>query len=495
MTDLGSIILAADRLRTVDLAKIAAEERFLKNTLKRAIKEEEIERYIAIKEEYKPLINDARVLAEHQKSNGEIIEGVKKETAALLSLGRGLQEVEQQLTIYWLRQRRQFQELLAGRDYTTARRTLKKLAPLERVIKSDQPLEELLEEAKTKEKRNLLGISHEGEELANIQEGLARLSEEYRSRLDHVADWNARIKTKNLLTRVAAYAEAARSLENRLLREESPAGEEANKLREAADDLEHNVGRLYDQAKRHWKEKLLYYTARAVLAIVAVTGVIRIEQYFTKPNPHKALQTIKQQQTTEQRVEKPIIEKNIEKNIKITPPASHQTSHQWSYYRGSLETFAARHPEFRLLLYADKDAHQLRVYERRGKKLQFISTARAIFGRPGPKRKPGDHRTPEGVYRVDGVALSVPEDPRYGGAVITLEDRALLGPRRAFPGIVITGTRMPERERALQEKRDATNGGIVLANEDVRKIARLVAHYGTNKTAVMIEDDKRPIYR
>jgi murein L,D-transpeptidase YafK len=129
-------------------------------------------------------------------------------------------------------------------------------------------------------------------------------------------------------------------------------------------------------------------------------------------------------------------------------------------------------------------ADRIVVYKSR-RKMELLSEGKvvksyrvALGGNPvGPKTKQGDHRTPEGIYRID----SRNPNSRYHLALHVsypdAEDRERARKLGVAPGgdIMIHG--LPERYAflgALHTKYDWTDGCIAVTNAEIEEIWKLV---------------------
>jgi len=108
----------------------------------------------------------------------------------------------------------------------------------------------------------------------------------------------------------------------------------------------------------------------------------------------------------------------------------------------------------------------------------------------GVKERKADGRTPEGIYHIVNAEKS--NNPFFGGYKIALDypnkrDREL---GRDGNGILICGPGNEYRERAILNGTDASNGGILLNNTDLKNLYDKIME---GRTLVVIEDEKRPI--
>ncbi|MFH1505488.1 MAG: L,D-transpeptidase family protein [archaeon] len=160
----------------------------------------------------------------------------------------------------------------------------------------------------------------------------------------------------------------------------------------------------------------------------------------------------------------------------------------------SLESIAKKNTDYKTFIYIDKKENVLHLYEYLGNRLEEVFSSRTSDGRAqGPKRKIGDNKTPEGVYRIEGC-WECGTDPLFGVAALRIgyPNKTDLQYERTGGGILICGTGIPERERAIENGKDCSNGSIIMHNTDLRKIYDYIAPL-VGKTLVIIEDPSRPL--
>jgi len=125
------------------------------------------------------------------------------------------------------------------------------------------------------------------------------------------------------------------------------------------------------------------------------------------------------------------------------------------------------------VLVVDKQAHRLYHYRGTAEGPQRVAVYPCVIGKAaGRKRRPGDLRTPEGVYFLEDRMTDAELAPRYGVLAYPTDypnsfDR-LAG--RQGDGIWLHGTDDPER-LAL---RDDSRGCVVLANDDLLALSRAI---------------------
>jgi len=125
------------------------------------------------------------------------------------------------------------------------------------------------------------------------------------------------------------------------------------------------------------------------------------------------------------------------------------------------------------VLVVDKQAHRLYHYRGMADGPQRVADYACVIGKAaGRKRRPGDLRTPEGVYFLEDRMTDAELAPRYGVLAYPTDypnsfDR-LAGRRGA--GIWLHGTDDPGRLTL----RDDSRGCIVLANEDLLALSRAI---------------------
>ncbi len=137
-------------------------------------------------------------------------------------------------------------------------------------------------------------------------------------------------------------------------------------------------------------------------------------------------------------------------------------------------------------LYVSVNKHQGSLYDLSGEVPRLLYTAPCTLGAvPGNKERIGDHRTQQGVFRVENAAIGHFE-PLYGDAFMNLADNP-------FPGLQVTGTGIPERLRAIAQGYNSTNGAVTFRNKDARSITSYVLQHGIKDGVVIIEDSRRPL--
>lgn len=139
------------------------------------------------------------------------------------------------------------------------------------------------------------------------------------------------------------------------------------------------------------------------------------------------------------------------------------------------------------VLYIDREARHGTLYSTDEGKIMPVYTAKCTLGaNPGNKSAVGDHRTQEGVFRIETAAIGEFED-LYGDAFLNLEDKP-------YEGLQVTGTGLEERIAAIKAGRDSTNGAATFLNHDMRRIVAGIISNGAAYGRVVIEAPSRPLY-
>ncbi len=141
-----------------------------------------------------------------------------------------------------------------------------------------------------------------------------------------------------------------------------------------------------------------------------------------------------------------------------------------------------RYPGTMRVLYVDKEANRIRVYERHKKGFRETYAARSSDGHvQGAKQREWDNRTPEGDFGVKSVEWNGAK-PELGNAFIRIDYH--------LPGNGISGNSVPERDEAIKNGVDCTYGGIITTNRDIERIIdRITGH--ESRTRVVIESPRR----
>ncbi len=155
-------------------------------------------------------------------------------------------------------------------------------------------------------------------------------------------------------------------------------------------------------------------------------------------------------------------------------------------------------PQTKHFVYIRKDLNTMRLYTVAGSKILFGYAAKTTDGlNSGPREKQGDKKTPEGVYRISWSEISSPEkslDQMFGSAKLILNYPSAADRKkgRTGEGIVVCGTDIDSRKKAISNGYDCTNGSIATSNNAIEDLMhRISGNYG--KTLVIIEDAARPL--
>lgn len=155
----------------------------------------------------------------------------------------------------------------------------------------------------------------------------------------------------------------------------------------------------------------------------------------------------------------------------------------------------AAHTGFTHYLYVDKDENTVSLYKK-ASPLERVKTWRSTDGlNQSPKTKNGEKTTPEGFYTITHMKSreeGLKYNPMWGDCVIrinypTNEEKAA---GYTGSGIVFAGTYLEERKKAITNKKDCTNGGIVMLNSDIRELYKLIKPH-MERTVVIIENSAR----
>jgi hypothetical protein len=139
------------------------------------------------------------------------------------------------------------------------------------------------------------------------------------------------------------------------------------------------------------------------------------------------------------------------------------------------------------ILYIDREAREGTFYTINDGAIKPVYAAKCTLGaNPGNKEMVGDHRTQEGVFRIETAAIGEFET-LYGAAFLNLEDKP-------FEGLQVTGTGLEDRIAAIKDGRDSTNGAATFLNQDMRRITAGIISGGAAYGRVVIEAPSRPLY-
>lgn len=138
------------------------------------------------------------------------------------------------------------------------------------------------------------------------------------------------------------------------------------------------------------------------------------------------------------------------------------------------------------VLYISVDGKYGRFYDTRGDNPIALHEARCtLAAKQGNKQRAGDHRTQEGAFRVERVAIGRFR-PLYGRAFMNLENKP-------YEGLQVTGTDIPAREQAINAGYDSTNGAATFRNKDAVWFVKEAQELGIDRGIVVIEHSARPL--
>jgi len=156
-------------------------------------------------------------------------------------------------------------------------------------------------------------------------------------------------------------------------------------------------------------------------------------------------------------------------------------------------------PDTKFFVYIRKDLNSLQLYKVQNDQLilDFETNTTDGFGQ-GQKKEEGDRKTPEGVYKIQTISMlsnsSYSNSELYGSAKILIDypSKNDVQKNRTGCGILLCGTGLEARIQAIDNKKDVTNGSVVLKNQDIASLANKIADYEKN-TLIIIEDSARPL--
>ena len=141
-------------------------------------------------------------------------------------------------------------------------------------------------------------------------------------------------------------------------------------------------------------------------------------------------------------------------------------------------------------IYVDKDQQQL-LYLQREEEWNCKQGFPVTLGvNSAPKQKEGDKATPEGIYTINQRIYN--QNARFGPArlILNYPNRLDKQKGRTGNGIIITATSFEAYTKGLKEKRNVTNGSIVLYKKHLQTLEKSLAG-NTYGIPVIIEDSGR----
>ncbi|MEM4260692.1 MAG: hypothetical protein QXG00_05640 [Candidatus Woesearchaeota archaeon] len=122
------------------------------------------------------------------------------------------------------------------------------------------------------------------------------------------------------------------------------------------------------------------------------------------------------------------------------------------------------------IIYVNKENNTTSVINIRDNVEKLVYSCLSSDGvNQGNKVKQGDHRTPEGIFSIASV-IDYRTDSLFGVGKIRINT--------GYYGIVFCGADYSDRIKAIDEKIDCTNGGVIVKNDDFLKILDIInGHY------------------
>lgn len=148
-------------------------------------------------------------------------------------------------------------------------------------------------------------------------------------------------------------------------------------------------------------------------------------------------------------------------------------------------------PDVNIAVYADKNAQQVSVFRKKRKGAELVYACSAIFGKnQGQKKYEGDGRTPEVISGFSNREIFARRSEfGVGFYEINMKDAQ---PRVPGSGIYLCGTDNTVRHNSIRQRRNITNGGIVVSNVDWIQIDRILKD-NINRAIIIVEDKSRPL--
>lgn len=147
------------------------------------------------------------------------------------------------------------------------------------------------------------------------------------------------------------------------------------------------------------------------------------------------------------------------------------------------------------VIYVDKKNNKTKLIDAANSNVIFDFKSSDGVGGDGPKKKWGDEKTPEGIYHLSlrHFNPSFP-DELHGSASLAINypNSYDYNNGRSGSGISICGAKFNNRIRAIENGQDASNGSVILKNNDIIKIYNYVRN-NINNTVAVIEDSSRGI--
>lgn len=134
------------------------------------------------------------------------------------------------------------------------------------------------------------------------------------------------------------------------------------------------------------------------------------------------------------------------------------------------------------VLYINKEDNQTSLYQIGKEGVKNIYSCNSSDGiNQGNKVKQGDHKTPEGVFGIESI-IKYRTESLFGAGKIRINT--------GYYGILFCGADYSDRINAINNKRDCTNGGIIVNNQDFLNISNTIGG-AIKKTLVVIESPSR----
>jgi|GEM_PF-6317456 len=481
-------ILAAAELRAVVREEIDTDANWIKDEFSLSV--DAAERYRAIKERQEIVLKSARTVA------AAPLLGIEEQLGAALRLDRILKNTEERIDVYVASLYTKLDQEL-GKEPPGLEEGVDLLRQQEPVLEAlgrldaTKELHALLTQATIRTKHQAAARISRGtltsqlsERALKLEQELARYTQEYDLLKGTVTNRDSHERIEKYVANVTTAAHLASSLEQSAQEMKNKSlKEQTGLLVRRAERLEQDAllleGQATAYAQRHRKNLLskgAVAAGIATLVIGAASLVYGIGSYVST------------------RAEEP--RRTAPLSITQPPIAAQLLQQEYAQRQqprcGTNTTLERVIVEEKpsTILYVSRERREGILYEVNGESCQEVLRAPCTLARrEGNKQHSGDNRTQEGVFHVESDAIvQGARDPLYGAAFLNLEDKP-------FPGLQVTGTDLPERIRAIEQRKDSTNGAVTFRNQDAVRIIERMESRGVGQAIVVIEDGTRPLYR
>jgi murein L,D-transpeptidase YafK len=150
--------------------------------------------------------------------------------------------------------------------------------------------------------------------------------------------------------------------------------------------------------------------------------------------------------------------------------------------------------DIRYMIYVDKKSNKTKLVDLISSRTLYTFSSTDGLGGDGPKEVRGDKKTPEGIYCIDYVRSDNTYNPFYGTLRFGINYPNIYDTKKGRNGslILICGTGIDSRIRAIESGDDFTYGAVVLKDSSIKKIYDSIKN-DLDDIIVAIEDPSRKL--